>query len=323
MWTSPARAALAEQLLDVMAGVVRPLGVGGPRTAEVEALGQALDRPADNDLRRLLIDRPAAYLLVTSMRDVGIADLRSAVDAGTRVLCLEPVAAELSELDASETPGQPGAIRFLPAFPQSPGLIAAADPAEPHGSPSMVRFSSLGRPEEGSLFARTLDGWITALAFCGLPESVDAQLHQPDGLPRNGIYPRAIAGWLTAHGRTADGGVVLLEASDRAVVRRRELTVLNAAADFRVDDTTYRLNPAPTAPQDQGAPVPTPDLGGDADANPTYVDLIADQWRRWIERPAPPTPPGVTAQALACVHACLLSARTGQPESPAKLLRLR
>lgn len=328
MWTSPARAGLAGQLLDIMAGTVRPLGVGGPRSAEIETLGKELGCSADNDLRRLLIDRPGAYLLVTSMQGVGAADLRAAVDAGTRVLCLEPVAAELSELDPADTPGQPGAIRFLPAFTQCTGMLAAADPSEPQESPSLIRFSSLGRPEEGSLLARLLDGWTAVLGFCELPETIDAHLHQPGGLPRGSIKPRTIEGWLTAHGRTpGGGGAVLLEASDRAVVRRRELTVLNAAADFHVDDTSYRLHPAPRAtptpaPEKPGEAAPSPESGGDAAATLGYVDLIADQWRQWIERPVAPTPPGVVAQALACVHACLLSARTGQAESPAKLLRL-
>ncbi|MEL7087868.1 MAG: hypothetical protein AAGL98_05405 [Planctomycetota bacterium] len=320
VWTSPARAATAGRILDLMAGAVRPLGVGGPRSAEVERLSQELDCPADNDLRQLLVDRPAAYLLVTSMRDVRIADLRTAVDAGTRVLCLEPAAAEIAEVGAADTPGHPGAIRFFPAFTQSPGLIAAADPAELHHSPSLVRFSSHGRPDEGSLLARLLDGWITTLPFSALPETIDAHLHQPGGPSRRTFKPRAIGGWLTAHGRTADGGAVLLEASDRALVPRRELALLNAAADAQIDDASYRLHPAPPAGPDND--MPPPETGGDPSARPSYADLVANQWRRWIDRPAPPIPPALIAQALACIHACLLSARTGQAESPAKLLRL-
>ena len=305
-----------------MAGTVRSLGVGGPRSPEVEALGRDCGCTADNDLRRLLVDRPAAYLLVTSMCEVKIADLRGAVDAGTRVLCLEPPAAELSEVDACATPGHPGAIRFLPAFSSGPGMRAAADPDEAHASPSLVRFSSLGRSTEGSLLARLIDGWVTVLGVGGLPETIDAQIHHPEGLPSREMTPRTIAGWATAHGRVAGGGGVVVEASDRALVRRRELNLLNTEADFRVDDTTYRLqrNNRETTDEDTGSAL---DRGGDPAAALSYVDLIADQWRQWIDRPLPPTPPGVTAQALACVHACLLSARTGQPERPDKLLRLR
>ena len=77
-------------------------------------------------------------------------------------------------------------------------------------------------------------------------------------------------------------------------------------------DTTYALHRRGGEPEASTDPPPPG----------RFADLVAYQWRALMERPAAPTPPGVQAQALACVHAALLSARTGQPESPAKLLQL-
>lgn len=319
MWTNAGRAALAGQLLDVMGAGVRPLGVGGPRCAEVDALSKHLGCPAESDLRKLLIDRPAAFLLVMSLEDATISDLKAAAANGSRVLCLEPVAAELSELESADTPGQPGAIRCVPAFTQSPGYLAAADPHEQIDGPSLVRFSSHGPPGRGSLFARLLDGWATALGFTPLPETIDARLRRPAGPgSANGndaLRPRAIAGWLSAHARTADGGAVLIEAGDTAAdpVPRRELSVVSGRVQLRVDDTSYQLH---------ADAADAPDAGGDAGKRLTFVDLLTASWHRLMERPGPAAPPHQQAQALACVHACLLSARTGQPESPGNLLRL-
>lgn len=311
VWTSPARAALAGQLLDVMGAAVRPLGVGGPRSAELDTLGKQLDCPAGDDLRKLLIERPAAFLVVTSLRDATVADLRAAAEAGTRVICLEPLAAELDELSQVEAHAVASGVTVAPAFLQSPGYRSAADPHDPLGRPRLIRFTSLGRPTHGSLLARLIDAWNAVLEFTALPETIHASLTGPR------VPVRQITGQLAAHAQVADGGSVLLEMTDAATHTRRELSVVSAAAQLKVTDAGYELR------QRDGRVL---DAGGDPDAQPTFVDLVADQWRRLMDRMYPgPGPEGANsagAQALACVHACLLSARTGQPERPGKLLEL-
>jgi hypothetical protein len=313
VWTTPAKADLAERLLDVMGGSVRPLGVGGPRSTEIDRLAKRWDCPAGNDLRKLLIDRPAAYLLMMSLDGVRAADLQAAARAGTRVLCLEPWAVERSELDAAATPGQPDALGFAPAFLQSPGCLAAADPQDQLGHPRLVRFVSHGRADEGSLLARLIDGWLSVLSFNDLPESIDATLHHAGPGGSRAAEPRDLSGWLTAHARLADGSAVLFEASDRAASPRRHLLTLGPDAQLRITDGRYQL---------QNSEENLIDAGGEDKNHPPYIDLVARQWRQWIERPAPVVPPSRRARALACVHASLLSARTGSPESPTKLMKI-
>lgn len=313
MWTSPARADIAAALLDVMGASVHPLGIGGPRSAEVDALGKRLDCPAGDDLRKMLIERPAAFVLVTSLQEANTADLRSAANEGTRILTLEPFVADLEDLPQDRSPagngGAGGSIAFAPAFTQCPGYLGAADPQDQLGDTRQVRFTSLGRPEHGSLFARLLDAWVTILNFSPLPEQIDASLTGANDSPRK------IAGRLAAHARVADGGAVLLELADTAGQTRRSLSVLGDDAQLTVLDTQYSLARLDGTVIDQSpdAASPTP---------PTFIDQLAHQWRRLLDRPAPPLPSPTLADALACAHACLLSARTGQPESPAKLLKI-
>lgn len=309
VWTSSDRADLAAQLLDVMGTAVRPIGLGGPRSGELDSLGKRLDCPAGDDLRKLLIERPAAFLVVTSLKDAKLADLRAAAEAGTKVICLEPLAVELNELGKLDGPLLPSAITVAPAFLRGPGYLAAADPQEPLSQPRLVRFTSHGRPTHGSLVARLLDAWTTTLEFTALPETITASLTGPSS------PARLITGQLAAHARVADGSSVLVEASDTAAFTRRELSVLSQDAQLQVTDAAYELRQADGSVLDASEAVPLAEA-----AQPSFVDLIAHQWRRLLERPAPPAAPG--RQALACVHACLLSARTGQPESPRTLLQL-
>ena len=315
VWTSPARAELAERLLDVMGAAVRPLGVGGPRCTQVNDLGKRWDVPTTNDLRKLRIDRPAAYLLLTSIQDVHLSELRAAVESGTRVLSLEPWAFERSELDTVQAPGQPDALCFAPAFSLCPGSLAAADPGDQLGQPRLARMVSHARRDQGSLLAGLVDAWLSLLAYLPMPETIDASLRHfgKPGQPTPG--PRDLTGWLAAQGRLADGGSVQLQVSDRAARRGRELSILGPKAQLRIDDLRYELLDIDGKTIDAGGEDPEK-------TSATFVDLIARQWLRWLERPAPTVPTQRWAHALACVHACLLSARTGSPESPSRLLQI-
>src|SRR5690606_28997376 len=122
-----------------------------------------------------------------------------------------------------------------------------------------------------------------------------------------------------AHARMPDGSSAVLQISDRAADERRYLHVLGQSAELRITDTGYDLRHADGSVVDRSEPAPT---------GIPFVDLIASQWRPLLSRPdlaspaATGTPPHRDPDALACCLACLLSARTGQPESPRKLLEM-
>lgn len=298
-----------------MGAAVHPIGVGGPRSTELDTLSKRLGCPAEHDFRKLRIDRPAAFILVLSLRDAKLDDLVAAADAGTRILTLEPPAAEWAELDTAQTPGQPGAITTVPAFTRCPGFLDAADPHEQLTPPQLVRFSSLGRPTDGSLLARLVDAWLAVLEFTELPETVTASLSGP------AAGPRQISGLLAAHATTPQGGAVLLEAANAAPQTRRELSVLSRSAHLRVTDDRYQLLHADGHVLDASEPA-APSADHAFRAPTSFADLVTHQWGALLHRPPPPPQHDAQTLALACVHACLLSAKTGQPERPATLLSL-
>lgn len=314
VWTDAARTGLVGAVLDAMGSEIRPIGVGGPRAAEVDGLARRLDCPRADDLRKLIVDRPAAFLLLATMQDVATEDLLAAQAAGSLILTLEPPAAELQQLAALRGRGEGVRMLLVPGFRHGPGFIRAADPHDALGEPRTVAIESVGRPGEGSLFARLYDAWVTALSYVTLPESVDCSLAGPFKEPPED--PRAMAGRFAAHARIADGGSVVLHVCDAASDHRRYFHIIGGQAELRVTDLNYELRELKGSVVDRGEVT----VGGIG-----FVELVAHQWRRFLGRPdlvQSDVPPLREKEALACCIACLLSARTGQPESPRKIIEM-
>ncbi len=316
VWTSPDRAPVAADIIDLMGAAIHPIAVGGPRSAPVERLATDLGLDPGNDFRQLQIDHPAAFLLLTTLDGVSTNDLRAAVTAGTRLISLEPLATDLAGAPGARFPGSPGAASFAPAFVHGTGYRAAADPQDSLGPPRLIRITHLGRQTQGSLLARLLDAWTAVLRFTPRPEAVTATLTGPTH------DPQVASGFLAAHARVPAGPGVVLEISDRASHCKRVLSVLSDAAQLTLDDIGYDLRGAGGEPLD-GASVGPPDETRTV-AAVAYARCVADQWRRLIDRPTAAllVDPAAADDALACTEACLLSARTGQPEDPGHLLRL-
>ncbi len=317
IWTDACHAPLAGELMNLMGSALKPIGVGGPPVAEVSQLAKELDCQPHDDLRKLLVDRPAAYLLMTSLGGVTHDDLHAITDQGTAVLTLEPIASDLQGLSASKKlgaqPGAAGRILQAPVFGQSPGFLSAADPYELLGDRRAIRFTSDGRPEHGSLFARLFDAWLTVLNFTLMPETIDASLVGPLIEPPEDL--RSLAGSLLAHARMPGANAILLEVTDTAGRSGRVLRVHGDSASLRITDSTYTLSNPDGDMLDEAT-------GSGPDG---FVDMLAAQWRRLLDQPnsaGSASHAQHQADAMACCLACLLSIRTGQPESPVKLLEM-
>jgi hypothetical protein len=321
IWTDARHAPTAGELLNLMGSALKPIGVGGLSAAEVNQLAKDLNCDTHDDLRKMCIDRPAAYLLLVSHQGVTPEDLHALADQGTTVLTLEPIASDLHGLAASDALGGltggadvPGRVVQVPSFVQSPGHLAAADPNELLGDRRLVSFTSEGRPGHGSLFTRLYDAWMTVLGYALLPEMIDASLVGPvDEVPETLVE---LTGSLAIHARMPGTQAALLEVTDCAAVTGRVLRVQGDGASLRITDTAYSLhNPAGEALDQSG--------GGGIPSG--FTDMLAHQWRRLLDSPTG-TRSGLNPQqrrdAMACCLACLLSIRTGQPESPGRILQM-
>ena len=345
VWTTPARAAAVGRVLDLLGDAVRPLAVAGPRSEPLDGLAARLGLRPGSDFRQMRVDHPAAFVLVADRvrparaeETGGVAhrDLAAAVRDGTRAVCLEPpLASLLSTVDAAFA-GHPGAAVFAPAFTAAAGWRAAADPERHLGPPRLIRMTHLGRPDEGSMFARLYDAWLTVLRFTPRPEWVTASRTHLGGAGRAARAgrdddPGPARGLLAAHGAVPAGPGVVLQVGDAAAATRRHLSVLADGGQLEVDANGYRLRGADGDESDSAepggdAPRPAgPGAGSDGAGPDDYAQAVADQWRRLLDRPASAADapdPQRRGDALACAEACLLSCRTGQPESPGHLLHL-
>ncbi|MCE9589557.1 MAG: hypothetical protein K8S99_03425 [Planctomycetes bacterium] len=315
IWTDPERAGMVSAILERMGDAIRPIAVGGSRATPVSQLADSLGLRSEDDARKMLIDHPAAFLLLAGA-GVKRDTITHAVAQGTVVLAVEPAADALESLATpvgKNTSAPAGRIITLPAFDRSPGWASAADPAQVLGRLHSLSLASLGHAAECSLFARLYDAWHTLLALTPLPESIDASIVGAGDEPPDDL--RAIAGNLSAHARLPGGSAIILQLSDRAGEHERRLRILGDQGSLLVSDLTYRLT-------DPVGKILDSKSGTAPDGN-LFADMIAKQWARLLDRPEaiPPTPPAQSEpRVLACCLASLLSARTAQPESPTKLL---
>lgn len=326
VWAGPEQTPLVREVLSNMGTLVRPIGVGGVRSTEVRELAQHFECGADDDFRKMLVDRPAAFVLMTTMDQVNRSDLEAALAQGSTVLTTEPVATGFEQLvslrpraarpNTANAPAttDAGHIIHVPAFKQMPGWTTAVEPLEVISTVRLLSFASLGRANECSLFARLCDAWEVVLGLTTMPESIDASLvGQPAEVPDN---PRELTGHLAAHARMPGRCAAVLEVSDSAGPGFRRAHVVGDKGQFHVGDRDFKLLMAGGGVVDE-KPLPTEPA--------SFAQLIAIQWRQLIERPnlALAASTGSDPNALACALACLLSARTGEPEAPGKLLAMQ
>ena len=330
LWTSARTAPLIESVLSKMNGAAKPIGLGGSREPAVRDLAKRLECEHDDDLRRLLINRPATYLLLATLDRVPPAALTAALNQGTTILTLEPLAATFEELapppreeDETENPRAkiPGVLHHIPAFTRSAGWLSAADPQLVLGSIKNLAMIAASSAADASLFARLHESWRIILELAALPESIDCALQVPPREQPENL--RELTGSLTAHARLPDGGSALIELSQSAapsspIACDRLLHLVGERGRLRATDLTYQLFDHTGLLLDELNPArPAPPF--------TFADAVAHHWMQIIDRPAlaaqsPRDPAAHEAAALACCLTCLLSARTGQPESPGKLM---
>lgn len=318
IWTDGQRAELVRAVLDLMGSAVRPIGVGGPRVAEVAQLAADLETVHEDDLRKLLVERPSTFVFLATARGFEAADLRPALAGGSTVLTLEPVAAGFDELASLRKTGtgaeSTGRIVRVPDLRQGRGWRSAAEPFDALGPVRAIGYWSFGRPGHCSLFSRLYEAWQVVLSLTSpgaLPHSVTATL--TGSLPQPPESLRVAAGHLSAQAAMDAPCGVALQCSDQAGLTARELNVIGQAGHLRVSDDGYALFDSDGRLLDHRQPgqAPLP-----------FADLVAEHWRRLLDQPAQAAAAPDESSVLACCLASLLSARTGQPERPRKLLEM-
>lgn len=343
LWTDSPRASLCGHIIRAMGSSVRLIGVGGPRGGDSAQVAQQYSLSHTDDLRKLLIEYPATYLLLASTLHVDPKLLQLAMNQGTTVLTLEPVASNFDQIISTKAPQGDGRLLALPAFTFCPAWTKAGDTQDLLGTIRLIAFESVGPIIHHSLQARLAEAWQVISRFAAMPESIDSTLLGVlSEVPED---PRALTGHLTAHARLPRGAAAQVTLSDQASVHSRRLHVIGDQGRLVMTDLTYQLygqdeknNKHDVLIEDVDlssslpvSEIPTAQVAKETgrlaedEANNMFAQLAANQWRRLIDHPDHPWQTSSTQDQtanLACQLASLLSARTGQSESPGKMAML-
>ncbi|MEM6749665.1 MAG: hypothetical protein AAF612_04255 [Planctomycetota bacterium] len=327
VWTDAHAAPLVADIVERFGAAAPILGVGGPRSREVDDLAKSLGVPRYDDPRHTLLDKKPATWLLASTDQIEPEHLSLAATRGVAVLSLAPLApgagGAACELAAwkpkpAEAPAPEARLRIAPALLAGDGYLDAADPEQAVGPAHSVHVEIDARPQDAPLSTLLLDAWASALRFAALPDAIDASLDRP---PAAGVSVGQLTGALHAHARLPGRGAVTLVIRGNAPRFARRIRVQGADATLELTDTGYALWDANGQALDQET---NPEALAHTTTRPP-ADLIANQWRRLLERRAKPDPyfePRTWARALACAEACVLSARTQSAERPETLLRV-
>lgn len=337
LWLEPSQARFAHRLAEragwriAAAGFPKASARADPATDAAAHLG--IDAPF-TDLRHALATTDARLLVVLSplpdegekpgalspLDDPQLIDTCRSRDID--LLTLEPVPGALINLPWQTEPQAPGPLlRQTPLFRRSTVFAQARELLPLIGTARAIWASFCSPPGHGTLAARLVDACaaLEALPAGSLPDTVDATLAPTHARGAVHLAPperlRHLRGDLTANLRLNSGAAASIALCDHAGPWHRRLRVVGDQATIELSDNTLTI----TDPQGnslESAPAPKqPAPAIDA------VEITASQARAELERRTVPEPINWPA-VLSLAEAALLSARTGQNESPATLLRM-
>jgi hypothetical protein len=314
---------------EVVSEAVAALGIGGEGGIQGVPFADLRHAVATTDARVLLMmsglseegDRTSVLSPLDDSQLIGTCRSR-----GIDVVSMEPLPGSLVDLawQAEGIGGGAGAaplVRQGGLFRRSSVFTQVRETVALIGAVRAVFLEFVGPPGMGSLAARLVDACavIDGLAGLGMPESVDAAVAAAGSAGAVHLAPpeklRHLRGDMTVNLRLPNGAAASLSASDHAGPWRRRVRIVGETGVIEASDGGIVVADPEGRPLDGAAAVPNALAGTDAAA------VLGAQLRLEIERRAVADPIN-WAGVLAIAEAALLSARTGQNESPETLLRM-
>jgi hypothetical protein len=339
VWLEPAQRGLVEAIAR-RAGLA-VIAAGAPGGAELGwRLPDGSPAAPITDLRQALATLPikAALLAATpATGDAPLTDtdvLRAARPRGIRALSIEPIPSSVAESRAAEAAAWADSCRTLALFRDLPALATIDELLAAFGAPRTLAVSFRSGPGHGRLGARLFDAMHTAHSILGTPESIDASVITP--VARSGVRMepgdslRSLRGDLTANLRYAGARAASLSLSDRAGRWFRGVALVGEGGCVRMDEQgVERIDEFGQTIEKQAPPRKRAAPAGaknaplfDEPADAAATAALAQSAARALD-PRAPLPIATDLEAvLSMCEAAILSARTGQPESPGTVVRM-
>lgn len=296
--------------------------VGGPdldprRAAElhtqldaepIEDLARTLRAAADSAV--LLAARPPSEVLEW-IESRGAAELAR---RSVRLVSLPPLpSSSMSPL--FREPADEALPVVAPLLSRAPLGASLRDALASFGTVQTALFAARGSGDFGGLGARLLDALDLLGGILGEPETIDGAVAAPRAPSGVRAAPTddltLLRGSLTAHLRFESEASAVLSLSDQAGRWFRGLSLAGDAGLIRFDDQGFEwIGP-------DGSTIERTEAPDHADPASALADQVFDALR---DTDTPARAP--RARAAAAAGALILSARTGQPESPATIRRM-
>lgn len=347
LWLTPAQTPLLKRLAD--AAHLDVAAVGSPdATLSSAAAKEWGDAESLSDLRAAIATAPRGTLVLiadpgafgspssrgggtdTDATRLDVEELDNAHERGVKVACLEPLPAALTQLAAagvkvaaqSTTPVNTGGdwAMLAPLSRYRRSIRELRETLPTLGAVRALSIHALGAPAHGSLGARLFDAADLALTLLGQPETVHAVYTSPSATrgahaaPPPPDHLRALDGDLTATLRYAGNKSATITASNRAARPGLAVTLLATAGTASIADDRLVIDHTESHAHDQS--------GAPSEPEAAFVSALATQLTRYLDSGVGLAGEVDFAATLALAQAALLSARTGEPESPATMLRL-
>ena len=329
IWATPEQAPLLGALAEELDA--RVVTAGSPVRAHGTKLADALDAEFAGDALDLLNVDARVVLLATACECYGAAlpqAVARATAEGKRVATLAPL--PMPPSDAAGPWHAPlrgrvpvDAVRFGPLLRRGSAAEEAEETLLAFGEVRSAMFSGFRDPTmagEGATGALLVDALDLLVGVLGEAERVEAALCGPMGVgkPSADLDLGALTGDLTAHARFEGGASAVIMLSDRAGGWARRATLLGEAGRLELGDDGHRwIDPAGKTVDstERRARSQPNDKWGEHDR--AAIDALVAFLSPVLDGRA--TPPLDTQHLGPMAAAVMLSARTGQAESPSTL----
>jgi predicted dehydrogenase len=311
-----------------------PIAIGSSQPAHAVKLASELDSESVSDLRSAIAGTGVDLVLLAAPHEFGATQehrelIAEASERGVRFATLEPIPSSAIQLasdgwyerDAMGL-GMHAAdrVRCLPLIRDSDALSGASEAIASFGAIRAMLVETWSDRAAGSLGARLYGAIELVTTLMGELESVDAAFVAPESSgslrPLPGETLRDLHGEFTANLRDPSGRAAVIFASDRVHAWRHALTLTGESGRLHLREAGLEW----TSPDGRVVESTTNEapLGGVvARAGESIARAI-----RTLTDPALRSSPRDHAMILATASAALLSARTGQNESPATIRRM-
>jgi predicted dehydrogenase len=295
---------------DALAAADLELAAVGAASATAGAeLSAELGADRVDDLRQAILRDDADLLWLVAPDPVEADERRLIRERGLLTVSNEPRPVAIA--DVMREPREAETADFAPLLRRSPGYRSALDALEDFGAPRCIAVVAGCDTGQSTLLARLFDAFDVVDALGGAAEQIDAAFAGPRASVGEQLLD--LHGSLTVNVRFAGNLCASIAVSDRAGSWFRHVTIIGDAGAMRIDDTSFTWR----RPGDGNL-----ETGGELGPR-SPGELIGLQIARRLENlDAGRDLQSDTPRLLALCEAARISCRTGQGETPGKLLEL-